>query len=120
MKLGIRPSDTDTNPTHAPVPDAGPESRVLSKAEAPGVLRIRYEGAKPQGCENCEIRWQVGGTAPAIAQDMKEFDDDSFSHNPWKHDFGPGSQGSLIHYALRWVVADGKSPWSEVRTAVVP
>jgi hypothetical protein len=119
-RLGIRITDTDPTPTKAA--DAGPTSKVLNDNKRPGVVVIRYLGAKPKGALSCHItfgRYGAGDTLPRTVNALPL--GDSFTHNPWEYTFPQDASGDKFFYALRWGMSGGtKSPWSAIAECVIP
>jgi hypothetical protein len=61
QELGITVADPEPSPV--PVPDAGPDSEAVINAREPGVVKVRYLGAKPYGVERVEIAFSLSETA---------------------------------------------------------
>jgi hypothetical protein len=75
--------------------------------------------AKPAGAKFCEIREQLGGTAPTNPDTMPQLAMESRS--PHRNDFQPGDEGRFAYYAMRWLNTTGDpGPWSPLYSAVVP
>jgi hypothetical protein len=50
QELGVTVADSEPSP--APVPDAGPDSEAVISAREPGVVKVRYLSAKPYGVDS--------------------------------------------------------------------
>lgn len=75
--------------------------------------------AKPPGVQGCEIREQIGGTAPTDPEAMHFLAIET--RMPYRADFEAADVGKTVYFALRWVNTRGESgPWSQVYSAVVP
>jgi hypothetical protein len=75
--------------------------------------------AKPFGVASCEIRQQVGGTAPTDPDTMPFLA--SETRTPYRANYEGAEVGQTVYFALRWVNTRGKmGPWSQVYSAIVP
>ncbi len=75
--------------------------------------------AKPPGVQGCEIREQVGGTAPVDPETMSLLAIET--RMPYRADFEAMDVGKTVFFALRWRNTRGEpGPWSAVQSAVVP
>ncbi|MDR3114078.1 MAG: hypothetical protein LBU25_00990 [Treponema sp.] len=116
QELGVTVSDKEPSPV--PVPDAGPESEAEISAKSPGVVKVRYLGAKPYGVDRIEIGWSI--SEAVIDSPDQLANHETFSRNPWEHTFGHGDRAKKLYYSLRYLTKEGASNWSEVREVVVP
>ncbi|MDR0717542.1 MAG: hypothetical protein LBF50_09010 [Azoarcus sp.] len=116
QELGVTVPDPE--PTPVPVPDKGPESEAETSAQSPGVVKVRYVGAKPYGVDRVEIAWVLADTPVDSPEQLPN--KESFPRNPWERTFGHEDRGKKLHYALRYLTKEGASHWSDVREAVVP
>jgi hypothetical protein len=114
--LGVTVSDKEPSPV--PVPDAGPESEALISAREPGVVKVRYLGAKPYGVDRVEIAWSVSDTMIDGPDQLANHE--TFSRNPWEHTFGHDDRAKKMYYSLRYLTKEGASHWSDVREVVIP
>jgi hypothetical protein len=96
-ELGIFPADPV--PTPVPVPDKGPDSTAEISADLPGVVKVRYHGAKPYGVDWVDIAWGVLDAPVADAEDLPHVE--SFSRNPWEHTFVHEDRHRNLHYVSR-------------------
>jgi hypothetical protein len=123
VDAGLTPrSDTRTP---APVPDTSPTMQKIDTSTRL-ILRLFFadsatpdKRAKPAGVHGCDIRQQIGGTAPtdpaAMAQVAME------TRSPYRADYDVPDIGKTVYFALRWLNTRGEpGPWSEFFTAVVP
>jgi hypothetical protein len=108
----------DKEPSPIPVPNEGPASRAETNPQMPGVVKIRYLGAKPYGVDRVEIAWSVSET-PIEAPDLLTHSD-SFPKNPWEHHFPAAERGKKVYYSLRYLTREGKSNWSGVNEVIIP
>jgi hypothetical protein len=115
-ELGVNTPDPE--PTPVPVPDKGPESTAETSARVPGVVKVRYSGAKPYGVDRVEIAWALSD-APIDSPELLP-NKESFPHNPWEHTFGHDERGKKLYYSLRYLTKEGPSHWTEVREVIVP
>jgi hypothetical protein len=53
---------SDREPSPVSVPDAGLDSEAVISTREPGVVKVRYLGAKPYGVDRVEIAWSVSDT----------------------------------------------------------
>jgi hypothetical protein len=116
QELGVTVSDKEPSPV--PGPDAGPEGEADISAKSPGVVKVRYLGAKPYGVDRVEIAWLVSDTMIDSPDQLTYHE--TFSRNPWEHTFGHGDRGKKMYYSLRYLTREGASSWSEVREVVIP
>ena len=114
-EMGMLPPDPE--PTPVPVPTKGPASAAETDALVPGVVKVRYIGAKPYGVDRVEIAWAVSDTP--IDQPELLHDKETFSRNPWTHVFGD-ARGKKMFYSLRYLTREGAGPWADVREVIVP
>jgi hypothetical protein len=74
--------------------------------------------AKPKGAGLCEIREQIGGTAPTDPETMPLLALES--KTPHRNDLEAADVGKLVYYALRWVnTAGDPGPWSLITSYMV-
>ncbi len=67
----------------------------------------------------CELRYQVGGTAPATPADCNETANISRSHAALQ--FEPEDRGKAVYLFARWTNRNGKTgPWGGMLTGLVP
>jgi hypothetical protein len=116
QELGVTVADKEPSPV--PVPDAGPEGEAEISAKSPGVVKVRYLGAKPYGVDRVEIAWVLSG-AVIDSPDLLT-NKETFSRNPWEHTFGHDDRGKKLYYSLRYLTKEGASHWSDVREVVIP
>jgi hypothetical protein len=114
--LGVSPGDKEPSPVGTP--DAGPESEAEINAKSPGVVKVRYLGAKPYGVDRIEIAWDLSGDA-VDSPDLLPHKE-TFSRNPWEHTFRHDDRGKKLYYSLRYLTKEGESHWSDVREVIVP
>jgi hypothetical protein len=115
--------DTPDAPEQPPVeiPEFGPQSVVIADDRAPGVVQVRYEGARPHGSIGCEIVWQTSVEAPVDTASFTKSESEVFTENPWKQTFTGVKAGEKLHYALRWEFTGRRySPWSKIESASIP
>jgi hypothetical protein len=75
--------------------------------------------AKPPGVQGCEIREQIGGTAPVNPNAMAFLAIET--RTPYRADFEAGDVGKTVYFAFRWLNTKGQpGPWSQIYNAVVP
>lgn len=75
--------------------------------------------AKPPGVKGCEIREQVGGTAPTDPEAMTFLAIET--RPPYRADFDAADVGKTVYFALRWMNNRGETgPWSQIFSAVIP
>ncbi|MDR0599517.1 MAG: hypothetical protein LBG84_05475 [Treponema sp.] len=115
-ELGVAVADREPSPV--PVPAAGPDSEAEINARSPGVVRVRYLGAKPYGVDRVEIAWLISET-PVDGPDLLS-NKETFPRNPWERTFGHEDRGRKLHYSLRYLTREGASHWSDVREVVIP
>lgn len=116
QELGVTVSDREPSPV--PVPDAGPDSEAVISAREPGVVKVRYLGAKPYGVDRVEIVWSVSDTV--IDSPDQLANNETFSRNPWERTFASADRGKKMYYSLRYLTKEGASHWSDVREVVIP
>jgi hypothetical protein len=116
QELGVTVADKEPSPV--PVPDAGPEGEAEISAKSPGVVKVRYLGAKPYGVDRVEIAWVLSDN-PVDSPDLLT-NKETFSRNPWEHIFGHDDRGKKMYYSLRYLTKEGASHWSDVREVVIP
>jgi hypothetical protein len=116
QELGVTVSDREPSPV--PVPDAGPDSEAEISAKSPGVVKVRYLGAKPYGVDRVEIAWSV--SQAAIDSPDQLSNNSTFSRNPWERTFPAADRGKKLYYSLRYLTKEGASHWSDVREVVIP
>jgi hypothetical protein len=115
-ELGVTVSDKEPSPIVAP--DAGPDSEAEISAKSPGVIKVRYLGAKPYGVDRVEIAWILSDT-PVDSPDQLA-NNETFSRNPWEHTFAHGDRGKKLYYSLRYLTKEGTSHWADVREVIIP
>ncbi len=75
--------------------------------------------AKPAGVQSCEIREQVGGTAPVDPNAMAFLAIET--RMPYRADFDAMDIGKTVYFALRWLNTRGEpGPWSAIFNATIP
>ena len=75
--------------------------------------------AKPAGVQGCEIREQVGGTAPVDPNAMTFLAIET--RMPYRADFDAMDIGKTAYIALRWLNTRGEpGPWSAIFNATIP
>ena len=75
--------------------------------------------AKPAGVQGCEIREQVGGTAPVDPNAMAFLAIET--RMPYRADFEAMDIGKTVYFALRWLNTRGEpGPWSAIFNATIP
>jgi hypothetical protein len=116
QEMGVRVPDGEPSPVQAP--DEGPESEAFISAREPGVVKVRYLGAKPYGVDRIEIAYLVSGTI--IDSPDQLMNKETFSRNPWERTFPAADRGKKMYYSLRYLTREGASHWSEVREVVIP
>jgi hypothetical protein len=116
QELGVTVADRE--PTPVPVPSEGPDSIAEINAQAPGLVRVRYLGAKPYGVDRVEIAWAIS-PSPVDSPDQLTLKE-TFSRNPWERTFPHDERGKRLYYSLRYLTTEGESPWSDVREMVIP
>lgn len=125
QKEGLGITVRKTSRTPAPVPTTTPTMLTIDTSTR-AVLGLLFADsatpdsrAKPAGVQSCEIRQQIGGTAPVDPDDMPFLANET--RTPYRADFDAGEVGATVYFALRWVNTRGKpGPWSQVYAAVVP
>jgi hypothetical protein len=121
--LGITVRKTTRTP--APIPSTPPTLQKIDTSTR-AILRLFIADsatpdsrAKPAGVQSCEIRQQVGGTAPTDPETMAFLA--SETRPPYRADFDAEEVGKIVYFALRWVNTRGKpGPWSQIFSVVVP
>ena len=101
---------------------------VLNRADASSrcILRLFYADittpdtkAKPPGVQSCEIREQIGGTAPTDPEAMDFLTLETRA--PYRADYEVTDIGKTVYFAMRWRSTRGEAgPWSQIYSAVVP
>jgi len=107
-----------------PAPNTMPIVALAS--EEIGALRVIYSDSsvpgthyKPDNVAFCELRYQIGGTAPATPADCNNSANISRSHAAIQ--FEPQDRGKAVYLFARWVNRNGKTgPWSGILTGLVP
>ncbi len=75
--------------------------------------------AKPAGVQGCEIREQIGGTAPTEPSAMAFLAIET--RMPYRADFDAADVGKTVWFALRWLNTRLEpGPWSPILPAVIP
>jgi hypothetical protein len=75
--------------------------------------------AKPAGVRACEIREQIGGTAPTDPEDMAFLALES--RTPYRADFDADDIGKIAYFAARWInTRNQPGPWSQIYSAIIP
>ena len=75
--------------------------------------------AKPPGVASCEIREQIGGTAPTNPETMAFLAIETRA--PYRADFDTTDVGKNVWFALRWLNTKGQpGPWSQIFNSVIP
>jgi hypothetical protein len=121
--LGITVRKTARNP--AAVPTTVPIIQKIDTSSR-GILRLHFvdfatpdSKAKPAGVRGCEIRAQIGGTAPVNPDNMAFLATES--RTPYRADFEPEDIGKTAYFACRWVNTRNQTgPWSQIYSAVIP
>jgi hypothetical protein len=108
----------DHEPTPVQPPDEGPDSEPEISAKSPGVVKVRYLGAKPYGVDRVEIAWNLS-ESPVDSPDQLTAHD-TFSRNPWERTFAHEDRAKKMYYSLRYLTKEGESHWSDVREVIVP
>jgi len=116
LEYGVREADREPTPIHAPV--EGPDSEAALDSKTPGVLSIRYKGAKPYGVDRIEIAYKLSNEMLDSPDQLTE--KETFPHNPWEHTFPHEDRGKKLYYALRYLAKENTSRWSEVKETFVP
>jgi hypothetical protein len=105
-------------PSPVPVPDAGPDSEAVISAREPGVVKVKYLGAKPYGVDRVEIAWAISDVAIDSPDLLSNHE--TFSRNPWQRTFTATDRAKKMYYSLRYLTKEGASRWSDVREVVIP
>ena len=137
MKLQSNPAITDaqkaalgitvrkTTKTSVGVPTSVPVmSRVDTSTRC--ILRLFFADAttpdtkaKPPGVQGCEVREQIGGTAPTNPETMAFLAIETRA--PYRADFEATDVGKAVYFAFRWLNTKGQpGPWSQIYSAMVP
>jgi hypothetical protein len=116
QELGVTAQDNE--PSRVPVPDAGPDSEAVISAREPGVVKVRYLGAKPYGVDRVEIAFSISDTAIDSPDQLANHE--TFSRNPWDRTFAHEVRAKKMYYSLRYLTKEGASHWSDVREVVIP
>ena len=98
QEVGVTVSDKEPSPV--PVPDVGPDSEALINAREPGVVKVRYLGAKPYGVDRVEISFSV--SEMSIDSPDQLSNNDTFSRNPSERTFNAAERGKKMYYSLRY------------------
>jgi hypothetical protein len=114
--MGVNVADHEPSPVQPP--DEGPDGEAEISAKSPGVVKVRYLGAKPYGVDRVEIAWNFSA-GPVDSPDLLT-NKETFSRNPWEHTFGHDDRGKKMYYSLRYLTKEGESHWSDVREVIVP
>ncbi len=123
VDLGITVPKSGRTP--APIPSTAPTLTKIDTSTR-SILRLFFADsatpqtkAKPAGVALCEIRQQIGGTAPTTPTAMQTLALEG--RTPYRSDYEPEEVGAKVWLALRWVNTRGEpGPWSEIFAAVVP
>jgi hypothetical protein len=125
MRTAVRLPIYKTTSTPSPVPSTAP---MLQKVDSStrAILRLFFADSatptkrqKPTGVMYCEIREQIGGTAPVNPETMTFLAAETRS--PYRADFDAMDVGKPVWFVLRWVNTRGESgPWSEIFSEIVP
>jgi hypothetical protein len=107
--INIRKTPSEVKP-----PPYGPDSEGESPSQAPGKVKVSYNGAKADPSLSVDIGYHIGDTAAQTHADLTFMD--NFSHNPWMHVFPETQSGMVFTYALRWRSRNGVSEWSPLRS----
>lgn len=121
--LGITVRKTTRTP--APVPSTTPSIQRIDTSTR-SILRLFIVDAttpetraKPAGVQGCEIREQIGGTAPVDPGAMQFLAIET--RMPYRADFEATDVGKTAYFALRWLNTRGvPGPWSAIFNAVIP
>jgi len=121
--LGVTVRKTTRTPV--PVPSTTPALRSVDTSTR-ARLGLHFADAatpdstaKPPGVGACEIREQIGGTAPLNPDAMACLASDTRS--PYLATFPAIDVGKTVWFALRWVNTRGEhGPWSQLYPATVP
>jgi hypothetical protein len=115
-ELGVSAQDTEPSPVI--IPRLGPASSASISAKDPGVVYIRYLGAKPEGVERIEIAHAFLDAPPGNITLLTGRE--SFTQNPWRGDF-PLDRNKPLYYSLRYLGAHNQaSDWSAIEEVTVP
>ena len=114
----------DTEPTDVPQPTTQPAITEVDKnTESRHIVHYKDDQtpeskAKPFGVHHVEIRYQVGGDAPANAEACLKAATDT--ETPVTIQFDMEDKGKTVYYFLRWVNNTSEpGPWSLIVTAVI-
>ena len=116
QELGVTVQDKEPSPV--PVPDAGPDSEGVISAREPGVVKVKYLGAKPYGVDRVEIAFSISETVIDSPDQLTNHE--TFSRNPWERTFAHEDRAKKMYYSLCYLTKEGASHWSDVREVVVP
>lgn len=125
QKEGLGVKVYKTSKTPAPVPATAPMLNKCDKSTR-CILRLFYVDTntpdtdkKPAGVKFCEVRAQIGGSAPTDPEEMDTISLESKA--PYRFDFEAADVGKTVWIALRWINTNGKAgPWGGINTATVP
>lgn len=123
VNAGLNPRSSSRTP--APIPTTTPMVQKLDVSTR-AIVRIFFadsatpdKRAKPAGVQYCEIREQIGGTAPTDPNTMAFLASDSRA--PYRADFDASDIAKTVYFALRWVnTRHEPGPWSAIFSAVIP
>ena len=114
-----------TTKTPVSAPNSVP---VLTKVDGStrGLLRLFFADehtlaskAKPAGTRGCEIREQIGGTAPVNPEAMAFLA--IVSRAPFRVEFEAEDIGKTVYLAFRWhSTRSEEGPWSKIYSAMIP
>jgi hypothetical protein len=121
--LGVTVRKTTRTPS--PIPTTPPSMQRIDTSTR-GILRLFFvdsatpdSRSKPPGVQSCEIREQIGGTAPTDPEAMSLLAIET--RMPYRADFEAGDIGKTVYFAMRWLNTRGKpGPWSQIYSAIVP
>lgn len=121
--LGVTVRKTSRNPVD--VPSTTPIIQKIDTSTR-GILRLHFvdfetpdSKLKPPGVRGCEIREQIGGTAPVNPENMAFLATES--RTPYRADFSAEDIGKTVYFACRWVNSRFQpGPWSQISSAIVP
>jgi hypothetical protein len=112
----------DRKPTRPTSPATRPEVEVDFSQIMKHVLRVRdseaKSAAKPAHVVGFEIWRRVGGnTEPAYGEmELVEV----ATRSPHALEYTSADRSKTVWYAVRWINAHGKGPWSEIVSAIIP
>ena len=123
IDMGLHIYKTTKTPVNAPT-----TAPILTRADVSTrcILRLFYADtttpaikAKPAGVQACEIREQIGGTAPTDPEKMAFLAIET--RTPYRADYEADDAGKTVYLAFRWLSTRGEpGPWSKIYSAVVP